>query len=56
MSRKDYILIAAAIKRQTDKPNAMDRSVHEIASDLSEILKHDNPNFIRSRFMAACGF
>ena len=56
MSRKDCILIAAAIKRQTDKPDALDRSIHEIASDLSEVLKRDNPNFVRSHFMEACGF
>ncbi len=63
MTRKDYELIATAIKATRDeKPNRDDlfwRGHHSarvaIAQELADSLDEDNPLFDRNRFLAACG-
>ncbi|MEP7454289.1 hypothetical protein [Phyllobacterium sp. SB3] len=55
MTKKHYIMLASAFKRQTEK-EALDRSFYELAADISDLLKQDNPRFDRPRFMSACGF
>ena len=53
MTRKDYIAIAAVFKVRKDRDNA--DALREIAYDLADVFKRDNPNFDRARFLAACG-
>lgn len=47
MTRKDYIIIARAIK------NA--ESVAELAYRLADAMQADNPEFNRTKFLKACG-
>lgn len=71
MTRKDYELIAAAIKSHVDRLRAPDRSGYAVANaamglplaavegtakSVATALALDNPRFDRQRFMAACGF
>jgi hypothetical protein len=60
VTRKDYVLIAGAIRRATElhrlnrmygAADAILRAAAEIADDLAR----DNPNFDRALFMKACG-
>jgi len=64
MTRKDYILIAKAVKEMNDRalniPHAHDRMMarmvvsglaHEIATELG----NTNPRFDRNKFLTACG-
>ena len=59
MTRKDYILIAAALKAARDYSTAH----HEQPADtfvtavltLCDRLAQDNPRFDRGRFLKACG-
>jgi hypothetical protein len=54
MSRRDYILIADAIRSVLDQVN--DRSVIEpIVHAIATCMQRDNPRFDRRRFVAACG-
>lgn len=58
MSRKHYVQLAAIIKAGLDTAalrGADPQPVHDIARDLASMLKHDNPNFDRARFLAAAG-
>ena len=63
MTRKDYILIAAAIRETllTDPktgivpPDREAAATHRVALRLADQLRQDNPRFDRTRFMAACG-
>lgn len=61
MTKKDYELIASAIKQQwvaTVKACGKgERSiqVHHTASRIADALAQDNPSFDRNRFLAACG-
>lgn len=64
MTRKDYELIAAAIKathdridQQTDFSHngEQQRGVRRTAAHLADALAHDNPRFDRTRFLKACG-
>lgn len=56
MTRKDYIAIAAILKaRRTLHASASGKTVDAIAKDLCSMLKADNPNFDRDRFLTACG-
>ena len=54
MTRKDYVLIASALKANRDKwvvtPTWLD-AVYSVA----DALKADNARFDRARFLAACG-
>lgn len=57
MTRKDYELIAAAIKA-TKPPShhqAADQQHEWTASTLADALGRDNPRFDRERFIKACG-
>jgi hypothetical protein len=56
MTRKDYILIAAAIKYVRDNSgNACERTAALVAVELAMQLATDNPRFDRERFLKACG-
>jgi hypothetical protein len=58
MTRKDYVLIAEAIKAETDEWSTRDQSnaVYFVAKRLARQFQRDNTRFDTSRFMAACGF
>lgn len=53
MTRKDFQLIADCVKDAI--PNGDRNSIHLVALNLANRLHTTNPNFDRSRFMAACG-
>ena len=60
MTRKDYVLIAQAIKTQIDLSTQYEEEesragAQNIAYDLAWKLQEENPNFDRRRFLAACG-
>ena len=63
MSRKDYIKIAAVLNGAREscfdnlgqKCNEYEQTAF-IARNMAHMLGHDNPNFDRARFLAACGF
>ena len=54
MTRKDYTLIALAIKTQCAPHNDSD-TVWQVANAISDSLALDNPRFDSFRFMQACG-
>jgi hypothetical protein len=54
MTRKDYNLIALAIKTQVAPHNDTD-TVWQVANAISDSLALDNPRFDSFRFMQACG-
>lgn len=63
MTKEDYKLIAESIWRSgyiKDKnkvrQEAKEKMRHLIATDLATSLEKDNPLFVRSQFMEACGF
>lgn len=57
MSRKDYQLIAAAIKDEVEHSNIVQREVLAfVAIRLASVFVLDNSRFDRKRFLAACGF
>lgn len=64
MTRKDYVLIAQAIKWEHDTPGIdgereraiVERAQFNMASTIANALRTDNPRFDRERFMQACGF
>ena len=57
MTRKDYVLIAAALKDA--RPYAANQTASDVlanvAANLADMLKRENPRFDRTRFMAAAG-
>ena len=54
MTRKDYKLIAAALKRAGERCDAdKDGDVWLAASEIADALKADNPRFDHDRFMTA---
>ena len=66
MTKKDYILIAAAVKAGTALWAAPeDRkdpdvatylgAVSDVASAIADALERQNPRFDRTRFLTACG-
>jgi hypothetical protein len=64
MTKKDYVLIAAALKAGRTPPreesdtlvnNAYQAQHLDIAYALSNALARENPRFDRARFLAACG-
>lgn len=61
MTRKDYVAIAAALKRVRDSqwepwnPNLFSRICDEHAYTVADALAADNPRFDRTRFIEACG-
>jgi hypothetical protein len=72
MTRKDYVLIAAAIVATQDRIKARAnegqsltkthdaemqlRGVRRTAAHLADALAADNPNFDAARFLKACGY
>lgn len=66
MSKKDYELIAGAVKRtyqvtswlerNTVKKQAKYQVLQLVANDLAGSLGGDNPKFDQDKFLAACGF
>lgn len=57
MTRKDYVLIAAAMKRarcRLSEPVALD-ALGIAAEELAGALAADDAAFDRARFLAACG-
>ena len=59
MTRKDYVLIAAAIKAAAteypdERPDA-EQQQEDVAFSIAEALASDNPRFDRERFLKACG-
>jgi hypothetical protein len=56
MSKKDYIAIAKLFAAQAATADTETHAVLRLlAAELAGILANDNPNFIRSRFLTACG-
>ena len=60
MSKKDYILIAASIKKTRDsyQPNwdaNLFRALDDAARDLADALARQNQRFDSCRFLRACG-
>lgn len=61
MTKKDYELIAKAIKTQWDIQVAItgtgekSLAIHETALRIAHALKNTNPRFDLDRFMTACG-
>ena len=64
MTRKDYVLIAEAMKDSRPAANIDKGSLTgmnmwsvwiETGRNIAAALQTDNPNFNRSRFLAACG-
>jgi hypothetical protein len=60
MTRKDYVLIAEAIRTQIELSSKYEEEesragAQNIAYDLAWKLYEDNPRFDRDRFLVACG-
>lgn len=62
MTKKDYILIANAIKEQwqlskkhSEHPQHSGLAIHNTALRLAYAFKQDNPRFDVDRFLTACG-
>lgn len=56
MTRKDYVMIAEVINRNTvllSESAFIDFA--RMAEDLATELQNDNPRFDRARFLTACG-
>lgn len=65
MTRKDYVLIAAAFKQELEDRPVDEAGIYEpialaamraTAGRLARMLESDNPRFDRERFLKACGF
>lgn len=63
MTRKDYEIIAGAIKRNTQDHEGLDNEgyddftyldFHRFVDDLAEELAKDNPRFNKENFIQAC--
>ena len=60
MTRKDYVIIAKALKTQFELSHENNEddglcAVINVANDLATALEADNPRFDRERFLEACG-
>jgi hypothetical protein len=56
MTRKDYVLIAAAVSAAAIPSQPMAEFAREaVAVRLADALGRDNPRFDRERFLKACG-
>lgn len=58
MTRKDYVMIAEAIRDAADEAiiPPMREALKTAAEYIGDGMKRDNARFDRTRFMAACGF
>jgi hypothetical protein len=56
MTRKDYVKIARVIKDNTNKKLEMCNTLNKrnVINDLCIVLKQDNNNFDKARFVDAC--
>jgi hypothetical protein len=58
MTRKDYVAIAAAIRRIMDSNGRNDvekGAVSDAAHYIADAMRDDNARFDRARFLEACG-
>ena len=56
MTKKDYVLIAAALKSARDAEYLIQsQGVDTAARHICSVLADENPKFDRARFLAACG-
>ena len=64
MTKKDYILIASAIKlcivnsfsiKDFDAKMLTQSAYNDMINQISTVLKENNPLFDRERFLSACG-
>lgn len=56
MTRKDYVMIAEVINRNTvSLTESALIDFARMAEDLATELQNDNPRFDRDRFLTACG-
>jgi hypothetical protein len=51
MTKKDYIILAKVIYQA----KIQELSIAELAENMADELKQDNPNFNRNRFLEICG-
>lgn len=62
MTRKDYILIAKAIRDASEEtravfgPDAHEVGTRKVADYIADALAQDNPRFDAQRFLTACGY
>ena len=59
MTRKDYVLIAQAIRYQVSNYQGHKlelAAIEDVARQIARELGKDNPRFDMPRFFAACGF
>lgn len=54
MTRKDYVLLAAAIKAASAAPGYAERNAF-VAHAIADALARENPRFDRERFLRAAG-
>jgi hypothetical protein len=55
MTRKDYVLIAKAIKGTYFGNKTWVRNCEQISDTIARALQSDNPRFDKGRFLKACG-
>lgn len=57
-TRQHYVAIAEILKRAAKEYSSSEGpyAVEQIARDLADLFKRDNPSFDRQRFLSACGF
>lgn len=57
MTRKHFKALAAIVKRYVDaSPTKNAPSLRPLAEELADLCAAENPNFVRARFLLACGF
>lgn len=54
MTRRDYVRLAALVRRLDANPNVPTVAVLEVMGTLADVLAEDNPRFDRETFAAAC--
>jgi|TARA_R100001510_G_C7602782_1_gene168842 dihydroneopterin aldolase len=52
MTRKDYKVFAELIKTSVNNPEIF--TITDLANELCEVFKKDNPNFKKDLFLKAC--
>ena len=58
MTKKDYILIAEAIKHSSSNAQgnlSEECAIQYVACNIADVLEKENTRFNRSRFLIACG-
>lgn len=55
MTRKDYVLIAAAVREERERFSNRNPGADDLVRALADSLAADNPRFDRARFLKACG-